>query len=109
MTKLFITILSSLLLANAAWAHMAENNSLSNNALEINANGTRNLPPANTKLESHYTHKSEQNNSLIRGALAKQGVGMNLRINSESEVSYERYPYTKSDQRNSLFRGILSK
>ena len=110
MTKLFLTLLSVFILSHTAWAlpvaHVTETNSLSKAVLEIAAMGTQ--PQSNAKLETPYTHESEQNNSLARAVLAKQGVNVNLRFNAASVVNYSRYNYT-SEQNNSLSRGALSK
>jgi len=110
MTTLPITILATFLLSTTVWADPAtqstETNSFYKAVLEVGAmdnNSQKNVIPA-----TPYTHENQKNNSLFRAALAKQGVNVNLRINSASEVSYVRSSNT-SEQYNSLSHGALAK
>ncbi len=116
MTKLYIAILSTFLLSNTVWANstapIIENNSLSKAMLEINARDYRPETEPQIEISSTpfpITHESEKNNSLFRGALAKQGVDINLLINNTSKTSYSRYAPHLSEQNNSLYRGALAK
>jgi len=115
MTKLLITALSSFLLSTSVWANstvtapMIENNSLSKAVLEIVEKDYQ--PKTAPQIETPsrpYTHESEKNNSLFHGALAKQGVNVNIRINSASEIDYSRQSSEERDH-NSLFRAVLAK
>ncbi len=109
--KLYITMLSTLLLANTtAFAkpvsQVTETNSLSRAALEMVAQDNasqKNIKPA--KLD---THESQKANSLAHAVLAIQGVKTNIRVNSESEVDYSHYS-SESEKNNSLGRGALAK
>ncbi len=87
MTKLLAVILASIAMANLAWA---ENNSLSQAAIDISARGA---PPtqANQQLAVPYSNADEQHNSLSRAALAKQGTKtVYLRFDSGSPVLYRK-------------------
>ena len=110
MTKLILTLLSTVMLSNVAWAqpvaHLTETNSLSKAVLEMAAMNAQ--PQKNAKVEIPYSHESEKNNSLSRAVLAKQGVKVNLHFDRTSEVSYSRYT-NKSEQYNSLVRGAMAK
>jgi len=117
MTKLqILTILPAFLLSNMIWANsavpMVENNSLSKAMLEIAARDYQPKTEPQIEISStpfSLTHESEKNNSLFRGALAKQGVDINLLINSSSKTSYSRHTPHLSEQNNSLYRGALAK
>ncbi|MFW5447590.1 MAG: hypothetical protein ACKE8G_05580 [Methylophagaceae bacterium] len=110
MTKLSIFLLASFFLSSIAsaqpYARLNETNSLSRAALEIMA--MNNEAQTNVEAATPYTHESQKNNSLARGALAKQGVAVNLRFNSDSVASYSR-DATASEKNNSLSRGALAK
>lgn len=110
MMKLYIILLSSLLLANAALAkpasEMMETNSFSAAILERASQDSQ--PTISTEPARPYTHESEKTNSLSRAVLAIQKVNVNLSINSESEVSYSRYSH-ESEKNNSLGRGALAR
>jgi len=113
MAKLLITILSAFLFSNIVWANpavpMIENNSLSKAMIKIVARDYQ--PKTAPKIETsstHYTHERTKNSSFLGAVLAKQGVKMNLIINSESKVNYSRHKYT-GNHNNSLFLGALAK
>jgi len=112
MTKLCTSLFSVLLLSAPVLAYsappMMESNSLHKATLEITADNYNPQTEVIKTASAPYTHETERNNSLFRGALAKQGVAVNLRIDASSEVSYSRYS-TASEQNNSLFRGALAK
>jgi hypothetical protein len=59
-----------------------------------------------TERAQPYRHTDEQNNSLARGALAKQGVPQNIVVTSMSQISTERYD--PKENNNSLLRAALS-
>lgn len=105
MTKVFVTMLLTFLLSSTAWAQLTEINSLPKAALEIHA---MNAPAQTTgDIETPYTHDVEKNNSLARGALAKQGVKVSLRINADSTINYTRNKDV-SERYNSFYRGVLA-
>ncbi len=110
MTKLLITLLSSLLLASTALAKPAsqvtETNSLSRAMLEMVAQD--NQYQGDVEQARVSTHESQKANSLAHAVLAIQGVETNIRVNSESEVSYRHYS-SDSEKNNSLSRGALAK
>lgn len=108
MTKLSITLFANLFLLSIASAqthtHMITTNSLPRAALEITA---MNNPHETTgKVATHYSHNDEKNNSLARGALARQGVKVNILVTADSELCYSRYEQS-GEQNNSLSRGAL--
>jgi len=112
MTKLTLSILSTLLLSTAVWAQSpAQNspiNSLSQAILEM-VDDER-VPHTNSAVTTPYSHESEKYNSLARGALAKQQVSLNLRLNSASKVDYSRYTETSEKNKyNALSHGALAK
>lgn len=106
----FFLIISTLLLSSMAWGqssvYQTETNSLSRAVLKMAAK--KEQPKDETQTKIPYTHKSEQNNSLARGALAKQGVNVNLRVNSASKVNYSN-TVSKREQHNSFFHAVLAK
>ncbi len=111
MTKLFITMLSTLLLANTAAiakpaSQVTETNSLPRAILEMVAQD--NVAQEDIQQATSATHESQKGNSLSHAVLALQKVPTNLRINSESEVSYTHYS-SESEKNNSLSRGALAK
>ena len=83
-------VTSILLLSNSVWA-----------------GSTTETPKVETSPRPD-THESEKNNSLFHGALAKQGVNINIRINSASEVDYSRTP-SMDREHNSLFGAAFKK
>jgi len=113
MIRLQITILTTFLLSNPIWAYSAdpatETNSVSKAAIEISAANYKPQTGAKTDSSSTaYTHESEKNNSLFHGALAKQGVKMNIVISRDSKVNYSPSTDT-SEKNNSLFHGAMAR
>ena len=112
--KIHITILTTFLLSNSAWADsprlpIIETASLTTMALEINARNYRSKVPPTIKAPSiPFTHEREKNNSLYSAVLAKQGVKINLIINSESKITSTRPSY-KNERTNSLFGRVLAR
>lgn len=106
MTKLSITLFSTLLLSNIAWAQAVEINSLPTAVLEVAAK--YNQPQMAITPATPYSHENEKGNSLARAVLAIQGAQVNLAFNTESAVSYSRHS-TESEKNNSLSRGVLAK
>lgn len=110
MTKILIPLFSALLLSTTVSAkpasELTDRNSLPKAVLEMAHQENKSY--TNKDHATPYTHESEKNNSLVRGALAKQGAQVNFRFNSDSEVSYSR-DATKSENNNSLSRGALAK
>ena len=110
MTKLLITLLSSLLLASTALAKPAsqvtETNSLSRAMLEMVTQD--NQLQGDVEQARVGTHESQKANSLAHAVLAIQAVNTNLRVNSESKVDFSHYS-TESEKNNSLSRGALAK
>jgi hypothetical protein len=112
MTKLYITLFSTLLLANtAAFAkpisQVTETNSLSGAVLEMVAQDDDSSRES-VEQATLDTHESQKGNSLSHAVLAMQKVDTNIRINSKSEVSYNPYSL-ESEKNNSLARGALVK
>ncbi len=102
-----IIILSTFMLSNIAWGEPAvhlSNNSLSESVLEINAINAP--PPTNTAPAKAYSNESQKNNSLSRGALAKQEE--HTQGNVKSEVSSSPTKSTSSQQ-SSFFGAVLDK
>ena len=110
MIKLYITLLSTLLLSNVAIAkpvnQVVDTNSFSGAILEMVAKDSS--PAISSEPAVPYTHESEKTNSLSRAVLAMQKVNVNLRINSESEVNYSGDSH-ESEKNNSLGRGALAR
>jgi hypothetical protein len=109
MDKLLISIFSTLLLSNSAFAVQptvqSPTNSFSQAVLERQASQHRDdkTEVGNT---NSYRHVNEQGNSLARGALAKQGVGEGIIVTSMDQVSATQYD--PHEERNSLLRAALS-
>ncbi|MBL1319642.1 MAG: hypothetical protein COA63_001090 [Methylophaga sp.] len=109
--KIYVTILSTLLLANtAAFAkpisQVTETSSLSRAVLEMVAQDDS--THENVEQAVLDTHESQKANSLSHAVLAIQGVKTNLRLNSDSEVSYSQYSH-EDEKNNSLGRGALAR
>jgi hypothetical protein len=79
--------------------------SLSTAVLELQASRHANSEKT-TAHAKPYRHTEEQNNSLARGALAKQGVPQKIVVTSMSQISSERYD--PKENNNSLLRAALS-
>lgn len=106
MTKLSIILFASLFLSGIASAqmHTITTNSLPRAALAITA---MNNPHETTgKVTTHYSHNDEKNNSLARGALARQGVKVSILVTADSKPRYSRYEQL-GERNNSLPRGAL--
>ena len=109
MTKLFITLISTLVLSNTVVA--APINHISNTSLygAIHENVSANAQSNKTStIATPYTHESQKYNSLFASVLAIQGVKANIVINANSHVDYSRHKDTR-EQNNSLFHGALAK
>lgn len=111
MTKLLITLLSTFLLSNIAWAHttayLTGINSLPGAVLEIAA--MNHHPQTNLKAATPYSNEHEKYNSLTRAVLAQHEANLSASIkDASSTVLYSHFTDT-NERYNSLSRGALAK
>jgi hypothetical protein len=102
LNKLLPVLFLSSLSVNIAWA--ADTNSLGQAALDIQASHATSEVSTPTQ---YYQHSQQQNNSLARAVLAKQGVEPKVVITSTNQISYQQY--NPGDEHNSLLRAVLAK